>query len=366
MSRAFHRLVIFACLGVQVIDGARLKDLAHLEGARENQLIGYGLVVGLAGTGDKRQTVFSAQTVANLLQKMGVSVTASAIQVRNTAAVMLTANLPAYAQQGTRIDVIAAALGDATNLQGGILLMAPLKGADGATYAVAQGPVVTGGFVAGRGGNTQTVNHPTAGRLPNGAIVERDAPSPAPSGVLHLQLHNSDFTTAARVASAVNRAFPGDPAPTARAENAGLVSVKPPPGFAARMVEFMSALEALEVDSDRRSKVVVNERTGTVVLGKEVRIAPVSILHGGLTVEVRTSVAVSQPNPISSGKTTAVPQTSVNTKDARAKEVTLENGATIEDLVKALAAIGSTPRDVIAVLQNLRAAGALDAELEVI
>jgi len=356
-------------VSVLAVDGqaaARLKDLATLEGVRDNQLLGYGLVVGLAGTGDKRQTIFSAQTLANLLERMGVSVDPGAMLVRNTAAVMVTATLPPFAQPGTRIDVTAAAVGDSTNLQGGLLLLTPLQAADGDVYAVAQGSVVTGGFVAGGGGNTRTMNHPTAGRIPDGAIVERSAPTLPPGPVLRWQLRRSDFTTAARAAAAVNKFFPGDGEPLAHAVNAGVVTVTIPAAYASRQVEFVAAVEILEVEADRLARIVINERTGTIVMGKDVRIAPVSILHGALTVEVQTTYAVSQPAPLGGGQTTVVPETGVGVSEETAQNLVLDAGATVEDLAQALLAIGSTPRDVIAILQNLRAAGALDAEVEVI
>jgi len=343
----------------------RLKDLVSVEGVRDNQLIGYGLVVGLAGTGDRQQTVFSPQSLANMLERMGVSVPAATIQVKNTAAVMITATLPPFAQPGMHLDAIAAAIGDAANLQGGLLVLTPLKAADGQVYAVAQGPVVTGGFVAGRRGNTQTVNHPTVGRIPSGAIVERPAPSLAPKGFLHLQLRYADFTTASRVAAAVNAAYADAGKPLARAENSALVSVTVPPLYAARTVDFIADLEKLTVDADQPARVVVNERTGTIIMGRDVRISPVAILHGNLTVEIQTDPEVSQPPPLSSGRTTTVSRTAVDTKEEPARNVLLKQGATVEELVRALAAIGSTPRDVIAILQNLRAAGALEAELEV-
>lgn len=344
----------------------RLKDLVSIEGVRENQLIGYGLVVGLAGTGDRKQTMFSAQSLTNMLNRMGVSVPPAAIQVRNTAAVMVTATLPAFAQPGTRIDTTVAAVGDAANLQGGVLVLTSLRGADGQVYAVAQGPVVTGGFAAGRGGTTQMVNHPTVGRTPEGAIVERLAPSVEPRGTVRLQLRQSDFTTSARIVEAVNRKFPA-PSPAARAENAGLVSVTIPPAYAARTTEFIAQLQGLSVEPDRPARVVVNERTGTIVLGSDIHIAPVAILHGNLTVEIETAFTVSQPSALSpQGTTEVVPQTTVAAKEEKARNVVLKEGTTVEDLVRALAAIGSTPRDVIAILQNLRSAGALDAEVEVI
>jgi flagellar P-ring protein precursor FlgI len=343
---------------------ARLKDLVTLEGVRDNQLLGYGLVVGLAGTGDRRQTVFSTQSLTNLLERMGISVPSTAIRVNNTAGVMVTGTLPPFARPGSRVDVTASSIGDASNLQGGLLLITSLKGVDGQTYAVAQGPVVTGGFAAGKGGTTQTVNHPTVGRVPNGAIIERAAPSPAPDSEIRLQLRQQDFTTSARITRAINSHFASGL--VARAENAGLVSVRVPAGFPAGATEFIAEIETLAIIVDRGARVVVNERTGTIVMGKDVLIAPVAIMQGNLTVEIQTSFAVSQPAPFSSGTTEVVPQVGVAAKDEKTRNVVLRGGATVEDLVRALNAIGSTARDVIAILQSLRAAGALEAELEVI
>ena len=346
--------------------GARLKDIASLEGVRDNQLIGYGLVVGLAGTGDRRQTVFSAQSLANLLERMGVSVPATAIQVKNTAAAMVTANLPPFAQPGSRLDVTVAAIGDAANLQGGLLLLTSLRGADGQVYAVAQGPVVTGGFVAGQSGNRQTLNHPTVGRVPNGGIVERAAPSAAVGSAVNLQLHTADFSTAARVAAAINKHFPESSSGIAHAQNAALVRVGIPQSYASRPVEFIAELETVSVEADRVAKIVINERTGTIVMGKEVKISPVAIMHGGLTVEIQTSFVVSQPAPLSTGTTQVVPQVGVGIKEEKARNLVLKEGATVEELVRGLNSIGSTARDIIAILQNLRSAGALEAELDVI
>ena len=344
----------------------RLKDLVALEGVRDNPLIGYGLVVGLAGTGDRQQTVFSPQSLANMLERMGVSVPGATLRVKNTAAVMITATLPPFAQPGTHLDATAAAIGDAANLQGGLLLLTPLKGADGMVYAVVQGPVVTGGFAAGRGGTTQTVNHPTVGRVPGGAIVERPAPSLAPKGVLHLQLRYADFTTASRIAAALNAKYATGIAGPAHAENSALVSVQVPAAFTGRSTDFIAEMETLPVDADQPARVIVNERTGTIIMGREVRVSPVAILHGNLTVEIQTSLDVSQPLPQSAGTTAVTARTGVEAKEEAARHVVLKQGATVEELVRALAAIGSTPRDVIAILQNLRAAGALEAELEVI
>jgi len=346
--------------------GTRLKDLVSIEGVRDNQLVGYGLVVGLNGTGDKRQTVFSAQSLTNLLARMGVAVSPTAILVRNTAAVLVLTNLPPFAQPGTRIDITVAAIGDSTNLQGGVLVLTPLKGPDGQVYAAAQGSVITGGFVAAKGGSSQTVNHPTAGRVPNGAIVEKLAPSIAPAEHIKLQLRQADFTTATRITSAINLKFGTDKAQPAHAENSALVSVDTPPTYKTKTIEFLGELESLMVEADRPAKIVINERTGTIVMGKNVRISPVAILHGTLTVEVQTSLNVSQPAPLSTGQTTVTPQTNVAAKEEKARNVVRKEGASVEELVRALTAIGSTPRDIIAILQNLKAAGALEAELEVI
>ncbi len=344
----------------------RIKELASVEGVRDNQLIGYGIVIGLAGTGDRQQTVFSAQTLSNMLERMGVSVNATSLVVKNVAVVIATATLPPFAQPGTSIDVTVGSVGDASNLQGGLLLLTPLKGPDGQVYAVAQGPVVTGGFAAGKKGSSQTVNHPTVGRIANGALVERTAPSIAPTSVLKLQLHRADFTTAARIAEAVNEHFGSSGKMVANAENSALVSIQMPLSYSKRPIEFMAEVESLTLATDRVAKVVVNERSGTIVMGKDVRIAPVAILHGNLSVEIRTELTVSQPAPLSAGQTVVVPQVAVTAKEETAKNVVLKDGATVEELVRALTSIGSTPRDIIAILQALKVAGALEAELEII
>jgi flagellar P-ring protein precursor FlgI len=344
----------------------RLKDLVSIEGVRDNQLVGYGIVVGLNGTGDSRQTVFSAQSLTNLLQRMGVVVSPTLILVRNTAATIVTADLPPFAQPGSRIDISVGAVGDSTNLQGGILVLTPLKSSDGQVYAVGQGSVITGGFVAGKGGNTKGLNHPTAGRIPNGAIVEKLAPSIAPQGHIKLQLRRADFITAARIMTAINEKFGSAAAQPAHADNSALVSVDTPAAYTTKMVEFLGALEEVLVEADRPARIVIDERTGTIVMGKEVRIAPVAILHGVLTVQIQTAVNVSQPPPLSPGQTTATPAVTVSANEATAKNIVLEQGASVEELVRALTAIGSTARDIIAILQNLKAAGALEAEVEVL
>lgn len=341
----------------------RVKEIAAIEGVRENQLIGYGIVVGLNGTGDKRQTFFSAQTLANLLERMGVQVPPTAMLVRNTAAVIVTANLPPFAQPGTRIDVQVAAIGDATNLQGGLLLLTPLKASTGDVYAVAQGPVLTAGFVArGGAGNTATLNHPTAGRIPGGAIIERAPPSVLAEGRIKLQLRQPDFTTAARLAQAINAKFPD----AAHCENAALVEVTVPGSYRAGAVEFLAEIENLTLEADRVRKIVINERTGTITAGQDIRIRPVSILHGALTIEIQTAYAVGQPAPLSNGQTAVVPDVKVGVREEKAQNVQLREGATVEDLARALTSLGATARDIIAILQALRSAGALDVEIEVI
>src|SRR5436190_706156 len=292
-------------------NGTRLKELVSIEGVRDNQLIGYGLVVGLRGTGDRQQTLFSAQSLANLLQQMGVATNPAILRVANTAAVMVTATLPPFAQPGVHIDVTASSIGDAPNLQGGQLLLTSLKGVDGQVYAISQGPVMTGGFSTGRSGNGQTVNHPTVGRIPGGATIERAAPTLSPNGHVKLQLMQPDFTTAIRISAAINEKYAGGKTPFAKPENSALVAVTIPPDYASRPVEFIAEVEALTVQADRAARVVINERTGTIVMGKEVRVSPVAIMHGNLTVEIQTVNTVSQPAPFSQGQTAVVPQVSV-------------------------------------------------------
>ena len=345
--------------------GIRLKDLVAIEGVRGNQLIGYGLVVGLNGTGDRQQTQFSAQSLINLLQRMGVSVPPGSITVKNTAAVLVTATLPPYGQPGTQVDATVAAIGDATNLQGGLLVLSTLRGVNGQVYATVQGPVVTAGFVAGRSTNSTTVNHPTAGRIPNGVTIERAPPSVPIGSVIRLQLKEADFETSARISAAVNQHFPGSE-PLAHAENSALVSVKLPDNYKAQPTEFVAELERLLVEPDRAARVVINEKTGTVVLGADVHIAPVAIMHGNLTVSIQTKPLVVPAGALSSGPSTTVPETTVNAKDDKSRNLVLKDGATVEELVRALAAIGSTTRDVVAILEGLKAAGALEAELEII
>jgi flagellar P-ring protein FlgI len=365
MKRARNLLLSFM-LVLPVFGLSKLKDLATVEGVRDNQLLGYGLVVGLAGTGDRQQTVFSAQSLANVLQRMGVTVSPTAITVKNTAAVLVTGTLPPFAQPGMKIDVTVSSIGDAPNLQGGLLIMTPLKAADGLVYAVAQGALLTGGFSAGGAGAIKVVNHPTVGRIPEGALVEKLAPSSEPKSEVKLQLKRMDFGTASLVAEAINKKYSNLLLPPARAENGAVVTVTVPPSYSNRSVEFIAELEDIAVQPEHMSRIVVNERTGTIVMGKEVHVAAVAIMHGNLTVEVQTTYSVSQPAPFSQGTTEVLPQTQVSANEDKTKNLILKDGATVEDLVRGLNTIGSTPRDIIAILQDLRAAGALDADLEVI
>ena len=359
-----RKLIALTLLGGTLLPGAaRLKELVSIEGVRENQLLGYGLVVGLNGTGDRKQTIFSAQSLANILQQMGVAVNPTAIRVNNTAAVMVTGSLPPFAQPGTRIDLTASSIGDASNLQGGLLVLTSLRGIDGQVYAVGQGPLVTGGFIAGGGASKQTVNHPTVGRIPAGATVERAAPQVTLGDKLRLQLRQADFTTSARIAEAVNRKYGAE---TAKALNSALVDISTPKQFRSSPAEFIADMEKLSVEPDRVARVVINERTGTIILGKEVQISPTAIMHGALSVEIATTLEVSQPQPFSQGKTEIVPQTQVGVKEEKTRNLVLKKGATVEELVRALGSIGATTRDVVAILQSLKAGGALEADIEVI
>ncbi|HWF47522.1 MAG TPA: flagellar basal body P-ring protein FlgI [Bryobacteraceae bacterium] len=360
-------VIILGAFHLHLSAASRIKDLVSLEGVRDNQLVGYGVVVGLAGTGDRQQTVFSVQSLTNLLQRMGVTVPGTAILVKNTAAVLVTGTLPPFAQPGTKIDVTVAAIGDASNLQGGLLILTPMRASNNNVFAFAQGSVVTGGFVAGRGGNSQTVNHPTVGRVVDGAIVEQAAPSVEPTGALKLQLKRADYETASRIALGINRKFGNTGHAIAQAMNSGLVQVEIPDQFKQQTVEFVAAIEDLVVETDRPATIAVNDRTGTLVLGGDIRISPVAILQGNLTVRIDTSYAVSQPNPLSNtGTTQVVPQVDLGVKEDKARNVVLKDGASVDELVRALMAIGSTPRDIIGILESLKAAGALDADIEVL
>ncbi|MBI1749423.1 MAG: flagellar basal body P-ring protein FlgI [Acidobacteria bacterium] len=344
---------------------ARIKEIATIEGVRANPLIGYGIVVGLNGTGDRRQTVFTTQTLASVLQRMGVQIPTASVRVNNVAAVFVTASLPPFARPGTRIDVTISSTGDAKSLEGGLLLLTPLYGADGQVYAAAQGPLTVGGYAAGLGANSRTVNHPTVGRIPEGASVERDTSLDLRQlKRLSFLLREPDFSSARNIANAINRELGKD---LASVIDSRRVEINADSLEAGSVPALLARVENLFVAFQSPSKVVVNERTGTVVMGRDVSLGACSILHGTLSIEITTDFQVSQPAPLSpQGQTMVVPQTTLQTKETPARRVELSQGATVEDLVRGLQAIGATARDIVAILQALKAAGALQAELEVI
>jgi flagellar P-ring protein precursor FlgI len=363
-------LVLVLTSGIILLPDAqavRIKDIADIKGVRQNQLVGYGLVVGLEGTGDSDDSLFTIQSLASLLEKMGVTVQPDDIDdVENVAAVMVTADLPPFAGLGSRIDVLVSSIGDAETLQGGTLLFTPLKGADGSVYAVAQGPVSTGGFaVSGNSGDQVQKNFPTVGRVVGGGLVEKEIHSNFnQKKSLTLALHDPDFTTASRVAQAINRAFYSQLAQT---ENAGSIRVSVPENYLGNTVQFVTLIESLGVTPDMISKVVVNERTGTVIMGENVRIATIAIAHGNLSIQINESQNVSQPLPFSrGGQTVVTPESDIVVQEGKNPIFLVESGVSIGELVKALNALGVSPRDLIAIFQALKAAGALQAELEVI
>jgi flagellar P-ring protein precursor FlgI len=357
-------LVSLLWLSAGAAQAVRIKDMASFKGVRGNQLVGYGLVVGLNGTGDKSATTFTVQGLTNMLTRMGVRVTPDQVKVKNVAAVMVTASLPPFARAGQRLDVTLSSLGDATSLGGGTLIMTPLKGMDGNTYVMAQGPVSVGGFLAAGEAASVSKNHPTVGRIPRGGTVERELPFAFKDmNNLEINLDTPDFTTAARLAAAVNRAMPGV---NAQATDPSTVKVNLPPGGAGDRVSLVAKLENLEIRPDISAKVVVDERTGTVVMGEAVRISKVAITSGALSISIAESQQVSQPLPFSEGQTVVTPQTEVQVGEQKAKLKLVDGGVSIGEVVKALNALGATPRDLISILQAIRAAGALQAELEII
>jgi flagellar P-ring protein precursor FlgI len=347
---------------------ARVKDVATIEGIRDNQLVGYGLVVGLRGTGDSSQTVFPAQTLISVLERLGITVprtgsnSASNMQVKNMAGVFVVATLPPFSRPGYKMDITVSSAGDARSLEGGILLMTPLYGPDGQVYAQAQGALVLGGYMAAGGGNTKLLNHPTTARIPGGALVERPVSFDLKQmHVVSVILNDADFHTAERMAASIDHALGSD---RAHAVDSRLVEVTPAPDE--DIAALLDRVEAVEIEVFPRARVVVNERTGTVVIGGTVRLQPVSILHGGLSVNVISEVGVSQPNPGSSGTTQVVQQTTVQAVDKPVNRIDLKEGATVEDLVQELQRTGAGARDVISILQAMKAAGALEADLEVL
>jgi len=365
-----RHLVIGLCLLAAVCglafpspaDELRIKDIARVQGARRNQLVGYGLIVGLQGTGDSAQVSFTAQAVRNLVTSFG-SLADSKVKTKNAATAILTADLPPFARPGDRIDVTVSSLGDARSLQGGVLLQTPLQGADGSVYAVAQGPVSLGGYAAGEGGAQTTKNHPTVGRIPEGALVELAVPTDVLVGdTLSLSLHYPDYATSVAVAEAINRAVGGAPA---AAEDAGTIVVTVPERYRGRTTEFLAIVGGLTVQVDIPARVVINERTGTIVVGGPVAISPVAVAHGSLTVTVHSVPLVSQPAPLSPGETVTTQETTV-TAEEQTSAVRMLEGATVGDLVRALNALQASPRDLIAILQAVKEAGALHATLEVL
>ena len=343
----------------------RIKDLASFDGVRDNQLIGYGLVVGLNGTGDGNQVKFQVQSLVNTLERMGVTVNRNDVTVKNVAAVMVTATLPPFAKQGLKIDVLVSSMGDAKSIAGGTLLMTPLKGADGRVYAVAQGAVSTNAFSYGGQAAAAQKNHPTAGRIPDGALVERELPNVlADRTQLKLNLQKPDFTTAARITATINEKFKE---PVAASADPGSVILSIPPEYRGRTVEFVAAMERLEVRPDEVARVVLNERTGTIVMGENVRISSVAVSHGNLTLFIRETPQVSQPSPLSrTGETVTVPRTQLKVSEEAGGLALVREGASIGDVVRALNVLGVTPRDLIGIMQAIKAAGALQAELVII
>ncbi|WP_120010417.1 flagellar basal body P-ring protein FlgI [Teichococcus vastitatis] len=344
----------------------RLKDITAIEGVRGNQLIGYGLVIGLQGTGDQlRNTPFTQQSLAAMLERMGINVADARVQTRNTAAVIVTATLPPFARQGTPIDVQVSSLGDSKSLNGGTLIVTPLMGADGEVYAVAQGPVVVGGFKAE--GQAQSISSgvTTQGKVPGGALVEREVPVALNAqSSIRLTLRSPDFTTAVRIEEALNARFGGG---SASALDLGTVEMRIPPGFRDRLPNLVAQMEALTVRPETPARVVVDERTGTIIVGAQVRIDPVAITHGNLVIRVTESPIVSQPAPFSNGETTVVPRTQVEVDDQRGRRLAaLPRATTLKDVVDGLNAMGLAPRDLISVLAALKASGALHAELQFI
>lgn len=365
MRKAFLLLLASVLLGAaETRFELPLREVANLQGVRGNMLLGYGLVVGLKGTGDTIQSKFTIQSLANLMARQGISIPTTGVNVKNVASVMVTAELPAFARPGQRVDVTVSSTGDASSLAGGTLLMTPLQGPDGQVYMVGQGPVLVGGFSVATAGASNTKNHPTAGRIPEGGLVERAVPGEFNDRkVLRYTLQQEDFTTAVRVVKAINQELP---AAQARALDARTVEVPIPAEFAGRTVELVARLENLPVETQSHARVVVNEKTGTVIMGSDVRIGAVSIVQAGLSISVSTRQQVSQPAPLSKGRTATTTQGEVKAEEEKVKSFTLEPGTTVGRLAEMLNNVGVTPRDLVAILQAMKDAGALNAELRVL
>ncbi len=348
-----------------ISQAVRIKDIASIKGVRKNQLVGYGLVVGLNGTGDSKDSEFMIQSLASMLEKMGVTVKIDGLEVDNVAAVMVTADLPPFANIGNKIDVLVNSIGDAENLQGGTLLFTPLKGADDQVYAVAQGSVSTGGFSAGGAGAGVQKNFPTVGRVVGGAMIEKELSVDfSQKKEISLILHSPDFTTAFRVAEAINAAFSDNPA---QPRDSAAIDVEVPARFIGNIVHLVYMIEGIEVIPDVAAKVVINERTGTVVMGSDVRISTVAIAHGNLSIIIKESPQVSQPMSFARrGETVVTPDTQIDVKEGDARLILMDSGVSIKDVVRALNALGVSPRDLISIFQAIKAAGAMQAELEII
>ena len=377
MSR--FALAICVLMSATAAKAERVKGLADVKGARVNQLVGYGIVAGLAGTGDDASTGLSGPSIVVMLQRLGVRIDQTQLRLRNVAAVMVTADLPPNAGAGSAIDVTVSSIGSAKSLEGGTLLATPLKGADLKVYAIAQGPMSVGGFlVQGGSGSKVTKNHTTVGRIPNGARVEREVQIQREDDHIELALRAPDFTTAVRLAKTVDEMMQqrmppateppaGEATPAAPrlawARDAGTIIVLVPPEDRERLPELISTIEALDVQADIPTRVIINERTGTVVLGDGVRLLPVAIAHGGLTVQINEAPQVSQPGPFSKGETVVVPRTDIKATDIGGQLHAVSEGTSLGQVVSALSALGVTPRDLVAIIQALKAAGALRAEV---
>ena len=349
-------------LPARTVQSARIKDLAQVSGMRNNQLVGYGLVVGLSGTGDKRGSDFTVQSIFNMLDKMGVSVDKTTLKPKNVAAVMVTAQMSVSAKPGGRLDVTVSSLGDASSLLGGVLLITPLKGVDGNIYAIAQGSLLVGGVSAGGAGASVSKNITTVGLIPGGANVERAvAFSFNDQADLTLMLRSPDFSTATRMAKRVNESTGSA---MATAVDAGTVRLAVPATHQGNLAQLVASIENIDVTPDSRARVVVDEKTGTVVLGQNVQISPVAVTQGNLQIQVQESADVSQPLPFSGGQTVVTPQTNVGINEENRKLKMIE-GATLQELVEGLNALGATPRDLISILRTLQTSGALAADVEV-
>lgn len=371
LLRLFGSLLLAAGLVLSLTQpscaaSARLKDILDVEGVRDNMLVGYGLVVGLNGTGDSlNNSPFTEQSLIGMLERMGVNTRGTNLRTKNVAAVMVTATLQAYAAQGTRIDVTVSAMGDAKSLLGGTLLVTPLMGADGEVYAVAQGPIAVSGFSAQGQGASVTRGVPTSGRISSGALVEREIQfSLAELPVLRLSLRNPDFTTAQRVATAINMQLRGN---LAQATDPSSVLLTVPQARRGDVVGLVTEIEQLRITPDQVARVVVDEKSGVIVMGENVRISTVAIAQGNLTIRVTETPQVSQPGPFSGGQTAVVPRTDIQVDDqSQNRLAVMQSGVTLQELVQSLNALGVGPRDMIAILQSIKAAGALQAEIEVI